>query len=59
MNRGLEHVMYDERLRKLVLFSLERALRRGSHCCLSLPICRLKRTWSQISLQGAQQEKKQ
>lgn len=26
MSRGLEHVIYDERLRKLVLFCLERRL---------------------------------
>lgn len=26
MNRGLEHVIHDERLRKLILFCLERRL---------------------------------
>uniref|UniRef100_A0A8C3F8M3 Reverse transcriptase domain-containing protein n=1 Tax=Chrysemys picta bellii TaxID=8478 RepID=A0A8C3F8M3_CHRPI len=53
MIRGLEHMTYEERLRELGLFSLQkRRMRGGFHSSLQLPEGGFQRGWSSAVLSG-------
>ena len=53
MFKGLEHLLDEESLRKLSLFSLEKA-QGGSDQCVYVSEGRVSRGWGQIHLSGAQ-----
>ena len=50
MLRGLEHLSYEDRLRELGLFSLEK---RRPHCSLPVFEGGLKESWERDSLSGS------
>lgn len=53
--RGLEHLMFEETLREVSFFTLEKT-KEGSDCCLELPRWRFKRRQTHKLLTEAQEE---
>jgi len=53
MVRGLEHLSYEERLRELGLFSLDKAA-RGPNICLQTSEGWVSGGWGQTLFSGAQ-----